>query len=365
MSDQEYYTGIFILVFSVFIALTVFINGVLLKFVKTLGIREQSTTIIRWSPVSKPSLGGITFFLIFLLSISSFSFFFPGNIIFHDNHSLALIIICILGFLLGLGDDAYNTNPLLKLFVQTLCGVVLWLCGAGIKITPYEWLNITLTIIWVIGVMNSINMLDNMDGITASVSASIILSFILIQIVSDKIHLFDMFVLCAVLASVIGFLFHNWNPSRMFMGDTGSQFLGVFLAYYGIRYFWNGTDIQSSLIQSKQITLVLIGFMIPILDSSIVIINRLLRGQSPAVGGKDHTTHHLSYLGYSDSQVGFIFLGLSAFSTLLILVMVRLIDGWSHLYTIAFWCWFFVVFCVLFIITRKNKNYVSQGTQGQ
>lgn len=334
---------------------TIVINSILLSFSKNLGIRDKNDTVIRWSTVSKPALGGITFFIVFLITLAIFSFLFESSYNFHNKSILALVLVCTLAFTMGLADDAYNTKPLLKFSVQVACGIIMYLCDIYIKTTPYEWLNITLTILWIVGIMNSINMLDNMDGITGSVSAGIITMFILCIIATDTPQSFDFLVLTGVLAALIGFLFHNWFPSKLFMGDTGSQFLGMFLAFYGIKYFWNGTDHFGNVIQAKQLTLVLIGFLLPFCDTTIVVINRLMKGKSPFIGGKDHTTHHLSFLGLSDSQVAFIFIGLNLISLLIVASIMRIIDGWSHLLTILFWAYFLLVFCTLFWITHKKK----------
>lgn len=345
-----------VLFFISMVIFTILINSILLSFSKNLGIRDKENTVIRWNPVSKPALGGITFFIVFLITLAIFSFLFESSFNFHNKSILALVLVCTIAFTMGLADDAYNTKPLLKLLAQIFCGIVMYLCGTYIQTTPYEWLNITLTILWIVGIMNSINMLDNMDAITGSVSAGIITMYILCIVATDTPESFDFLVLTGVLASLIGFLFHNWFPSKLFMGDSGSQFLGMFLAFYGIKYFWNGTDYFGEVIQAKQLTLVLIGFLLPFCDTGIVVINRLMKKKSPFIGGKDHTTHHLSFLGLSDAKVATIFIALNFISLFSVLAIMRIIEGWSHLLTIVFWAYFFIVFCILFWITHLKKR---------
>ena len=98
------------------------------------------------------------------------------------------------------------------------------------------------------------------------------------------------------------------------MGDTGSQFLGVLLAAIGVVFFWNGADQNGELIFSKRVLSAVIVFILPIVDTTTVTINRLMRGQSPFVGGRDHTTHHLSYAGLTDRHVAIVFCAVSAVS---------------------------------------------------
>jgi UDP-GlcNAc:undecaprenyl-phosphate GlcNAc-1-phosphate transferase len=138
------------------------------------------------------------------------------------------------------------------------------------------------------------------------------------------------------------------------MGDTGSQFLGAFLAAYGIIYFWNGTDISGVEIWSKQIIVSVLIFSIPIIDTTTVFIKRISRGKSPFIGGKDHTTHHISYLGFNDSQVALIYIGISVVSMTLNIVAVNFIHGWSYLYIAIFSIYILLLFIALFYIANLN-----------
>lgn len=328
----------------------------MLKFATTLGIRNNDQPVVRWSNVAKPALGGITIYISFLLSATSFSIFFQDTNIFIDMSTLGMLGATTLAFLMGLADDAYNTRPFLKFAVQIFCGVILVATGSTINLFDTEILNYLLTILWVIGIMNSINMLDNMDGITTTVSIFILLSCLSNMIIHNNYHYFDFIAILGVLASLVAFLFHNWHPSKMFMGDTGSQFLGVFLAAMSIKYLWNSTNYLGQVDHSQQILTLLIAFALPIIDTTSVVINRTSRKQSPFVGGKDHTTHHLSYLGLSDGRVGFVFLGISSLGLLLVIASLRFIDEWNWKFTLLYGVLFLILFGVLYGITQKNKD---------
>ena len=268
---------------------------------------------------------------------------------------------------MGLADDAYNTRPFLKLFVQIGCGGMLVL-GANysssynhllvIQLFENDIYNYILTILWVVGIMNSINMLDNMDGITTITSLFIILPCIFYISIHQNFENFDYIALLGVLASLIAFLFYNLNPSRMFMGDSGSQFLGLFIAAIGIKYLWNSTSFNGDVVVSKQIVTVLLAFILPIIDTTSVVINRISRKQSPFIGGKDHTTHHLSYLGFSDSQVGYIFLGISSLSSIICFAFFRFVDYWNHYSPFGFIVYFLAIFASLYWTTQKNLSLI-------
>lgn len=318
-------------------------------------MRNQDETMVRWSSTSKPALGGISFFISFLLSSVVYSIVFENHTQMYDAKFLGLITATSLAFIMGLADDAYNTKPMLKLLSQVLCGIILVVSGTYISLFSNDILNYILTVFWVVGMMNSINMLDNMDGITTTVSIFIIMSAILTILLFNEYADLHVLLLIGVLGGLLGFLFYNWNPSKMYMGDTGSQFLGFFLAAIGITYFWNNKGIGGDEAQTKQIIITLLAFIIPIIDTTTVTINRLRRGQPPYVGGKDHTTHHLSYLGLSDRQVALSFAGLSLLSFILIYVIIAVIREWNYVYAVIFSSYILILFILLYSTTQTKK----------
>jgi len=332
------------------------INGLFLKFSRTLGVKDQSDNMVRWSSTSKPAFGGISFYIMFLFSIACYSILFEAVDYINDIvRFLGVMAACSLGFVVGLADDAYNTKPFLKFFAQFSSAIILIATGTSINISGITMVDYSLTILWVVGLMNSINMLDNMDGITTSVSISVIIAVLYMLISRGEALSIYFITLLGVLAALLGFLYYNWNPSKMYMGDTGSQFLGVFLAAIGILYLWNGHAEPDFRIQTKQFIVALLVFIVPIIDTTTVTINRLLKGQSPFVGGKDHTTHHLSYLGLSDRQVALTFFGLSFMSVIFLVIIDKFIPRWEYLHFGLFLTYFLLLFGFLFGITRLNK----------
>ena len=330
------------------------LNSIILKFAKTLGIRDKKETVIRWSNEVKPALGGISFFICFLIAAAIYSIFFGSESSEIDNSSIGIILATAMAFLMGMADDAYDTRPFLKFSVQLLCGLVLVTTGSSIQLFPIDWLNDVFTLIWVIGIMNSINMLDNMDAITSVVSIFILLLALIYMALQGKQSSLEFMIVVGEIGSLIGFLFYNWHPSKMYMGDTGSQFLGILLAAIGIKYCWNANSIDGEINTSRQIVTVLLVFLLPIIDTSIVVINRIKRGQSPFVGGKDHTTHNLSYLGLSDSQVAFVFAGVAIVSGLMVYYIFRFVNDWNHVHSIGFFAYFLALFLTMYFITKHN-----------
>ncbi len=356
MSDTLYLTIVYISYFLSTFILSFMINGLFLKFASTLGIRNPNESFIRWSSEAKPSLGGISFFLIFLISIASYPIFFEEHQVLFNKQLLGILASTTLAFVMGLSDDAYNTKPLLKFIVQVLCAIILISTGTYISIFSNIYVNYFLTVFWVVGLMNSINMLDNMDAITAIVSITIILNALLILYLNSDGRNIHIILLIGVLAALCGFLIFNWHPAKMFMGDTGSQFLGLFLAAIGIIYFWNTPDVHAKLIQSKQFFAAILAFAIPIIDTTIVFINRILKGKSPFIGGKDHTTHSLFFMGLTEKRIAILFAGICFVSMFFNFLIIKYIETWTYIDIALFSIYFLSLFWFLFVPTRKHGH---------
>jgi len=350
-----YYVSFFI--GGLLIALIV--NILLLKFSKTLGIRNKNDVVIRWSNQSKPSLGGVSFFVVFFFAFVAFILLFPekADFIYQNKPVIGLLIGGTLAFAMGLADDAYNTKPLFKLFIQILCGVIIAFFGVTIDLTSSVSVNWLLTIFWVVALMNSLNMLDNMDGITGTVVTFILLSCLSIKLYFDGYQL-DIWtiLLIAQIGGLLGFLSQNIYPSKLFMGDAGSQFIAFYVAFFSIEYLWNGATKFYGASSINGMLICFVAFTPAFADTATVVINRLRRGQSPMVGGKDHTTHHLVYAGLNDRQVWYVFLAISAIAFVLSTFMFFAKSYHLYypfiigpLYTLS-------VFGVLYWLTRKFKK---------
>ncbi|HWB64293.1 MAG TPA: MraY family glycosyltransferase [Chitinophagales bacterium] len=358
IEDQQYLIAFLALFFLISAFFSFMINWLFLKFSFNLGVRDKTAiNQVRWSANVKPAIGGISFFIIFLISISVIGTLPRQSDYLLDKHLIGIIGSTSLGFLLGLADDAYNTNPLAKFIIQLSCAFILIISDVYIKVTGNAAFDFIITIIWVIGLMNSINMLDNMDAITATISMSIIAGLIsVIAFTAPFSNSFYLVMLIGVLGALSGFLFFNWNPSKIIMGDTGSQFLGVFLASTSILFFWDFKDPGSTaFIQLKQFVTPMLFFIVPLIDTTTVTIRRLMRKQSPFVGGKDHITHHLAYLGLPDKGVAIVLILTSLLSLPMVLLLVTKTVEWTPLITLAAFAYFVVVFTIFQILYNIGK----------
>lgn len=344
------------LFFGLGVTASLIINSVLLRFSRNLGIRNKNDVVIRWSNESKPSLGGISMYAVFLFSFIAIAALFPSLDVFSDSRFLALVSGGTVSFIIGITDDAYNTKPLLKLGGQILCGLLIIYSGLHIDLFHHQISDQIFTVLWVVLIMNSLNMLDNMDGITGTVSFFIlVLSFISLSFTNGLVINFQTVLIVSVIGALIGFMYFNVHPSKMFMGDTGSQFISFFIAYISIESLWNfprAIDMPSW----SGALLVLTIFTPAGVDTLTVVINRLKKGKSPMVGGKDHTTHHLVYKGLSDFGVWVVFLALGSVSLVLGIILLFLIESQIVIYTLVGLFYFIFVFFLLYRNTQKYKN---------
>lgn len=346
------YVNILIFIFSG-IVISLISNRLLLRFSRSLGIRNKNDVEIRWSNQSKPSLGGIGLFLGFLSSMIIYLIIEPEFNLFGDLEFLGLFFAGSLAFIMGLADDAYDTKPLFKLFIQVSCGLFLIFTGTSIHLFHNEIVDSVITVIWVIILMNSLNMLDNMDGITATTVLFALLSCLVsAMLLGKEDQQYWLYILITVIGAILGFLKYNINPSKMFMGDAGSQFIGLFVAFFTIKYLWNIGEITHT--NSWVSLIVTLTALTPAAaDTLTVVINRLMAGKSPMVGGKDHTTHHLVYAGFKDREVWMIFSILGFLSFVLSIVLIYLILLNQLNYTLIFLLYFVLVFALLYRNTIK------------
>lgn len=338
------------------IVLSGLINWILIKYSVNLGVRNLSQKEeIRWQK-RKPSIGGLSFYIVFLILYAILSNLvllkYIENIEFNNGNELCLLAVATLGFLIGLIDDAKNTNPILKLLGQILCGLVLVAFGIVIPLSPNFVWNSIMTILWTVFLMNSINMLDNMDGLTTSVSIIILFSCLLF--LGLQLTSLSSLMVVSIIGALIGFLFYNWHPSRIYMGDSGSQFLGVILAHLSILVLWNNRNLDGGYFQINQIFLPLLAFTTPIFDTTTVTIHRLMRRQSPFVGGKDHLSHHLVFLGLKDWQA----VSLLALINL-VFVFIGVYFNQPQFYFIIFLLWIFT-FSILQYFYIKAKKFAPK-----
>ena len=229
-----------------------------------------------------PLLGGAAIYIAFIVAL----FFFGDRR--YVNEVVGIFVGATLVSLMGLVDDRWGLGSYVKLIGQLAAALILIYSGVRVQLF-HNWLDIVITVVWVIGITNALNLLDNMDGLSGGIAMIAAIFFTLLAAMSDQ---YLVGVLAAALAGACaGFLFHNWNPAHVFMGDTGSLFIGFLLAAVGIKLrFPSNSNAITWMIP-------LLVLIVPIFDTTLVFVGRLRRGYNPLTPpGKDHLSHRLALL---------------------------------------------------------------------
>jgi UDP-GlcNAc:undecaprenyl-phosphate GlcNAc-1-phosphate transferase len=309
-------------VFSIF--LVSFFLGIIFVYTIRYTSRKMSFLVEprndRWHHKATPTLGGVGVYFSVVACILVFSFL-EGT--FHEI-GWGLLLASSVIFIFGLVDDIKHLSPQAKLLGQFLAASIAVFSGLTTSFfTPRignslvaQFPNIVLTFVWLIGITNAINLLDNMDGLAAGISiiTAIIVSYFFWKNGDTGLLLISL----AVTGSTLGFLMFNFPPASIFMGDSGSMFLGFTLAVLAI-----ARQPQASNVFAVMGVPTLL-FLLPIVDTILVTVTRLLRGQSPMQGGKDHTSHRLIAFGFNERQAVFVLYAVAGISGIVAIVLESL-----------------------------------------
>ena len=196
--------------------------------------------------------------------------------------------------ILGLADDANGMRPAVKLTGQTAVAAVMLLSG-GVEGIPLPMaLAFPLALVWMVGLMNAFNFLDNMDGITSGLAA--IASFGIFTLAMGNGHTYTAIAAISVAGGALGFLRYNFSPASIFLGDAGSLFLGYVVGGLSLRAVAHADAGSPALL----IPVLMLGY--PIFDALLVTASRAAEGRDLAKGGKDHSSHRLARLGLTTRQ---------------------------------------------------------------
>ena len=269
-----------------------------------------------------------------------------------DSNIVSISVFALAISILGVVDDFLNLNWKLKIIFQFLIvGLPIYLLSQTINFEIFLGvdfsgrLNLIFTILWIIILMNSLNFIDNMDGFAALNSSFICLALTVLSFVYNQNYLADIsFIL---LFTILAFTIFNFPPARIYMGDSGSLFIGFIFGFISILFDWNPTG-ESYLYSS--IAPVFLFFTIPLLDFSTVFVYRIKNQISPATGGTDHISHRLLNQGYSVKSVLLMFSVLNIF----IFVLIALSILFEFLSVIIF-AIYLVLIIILFINFQKMQ----------
>ena len=256
-----------------------------------------------------PRLGGMAIIFGFLVAVLCFY----GK---WDRKIMAMFAGSAIIAIMGVVDDIKALDAKPKFFIQILAALIV-IIGGDLKIDVLtnpnffsdnaywvlpEWLSIVLSIVWIVFITNAVNFIDGLDGLAAGVSAimSVSLVFIAVRVGEYPVAIIGT----SLMGACFGFLPYNFNPAKIFMGDTGSTFLGFILATLSIQGVF-----KSYAIISFAVPLLILG--LPLFDAAFAMLRRISKGQSPMIADRGHLHHRLIDMGFSQKQTVFILYAIS------------------------------------------------------
>ena len=251
----------------------------------------------RMHKVPIPRLGGLAIFLAFLLSTLVFADI--------DRQMQGILLGAVMIVVLGVMDDIMALKALPKLIVQIAAAGVAVYYGCRIQFLSNPnvfsdmtyvnlgWLSVPITIIWIVAITNAVNFIDGLDGLAVGVSAISTASLIVIALMVAEVNI--AIILCALFGACLGFIPYNFNPAKIFMGDTGATFLGYILATLSVTGLF-----KMYAIISFAVPFLILG--VPIFDICFAVLRRVAHGQSPMHADRVHIHHRLIDMGFSQKQ---------------------------------------------------------------
>ncbi len=332
-----------VMIFLLSFGISFFISYLLIPFIQRFGIRTNifsypNERSIHERPI--PTLGGMVFFISLLFSIFLF-----GNMPSQKPFLISSLII----FTVGLIDDSTDLKPTFKLFGQFIGTSIFFLYFLLESSTNFSIIDVFIYMflyIFVLGIINAINLIDGLDGLAGGIFiiASLEFLFLLYR------HSFDLsLIIFSLLGSVLAFLFFNFYPAYIFMGDTGSNLLGFSLGIFSLyTVFFYGFF--------PGICYSLIILALPILDTSFAILRRLMKGQHIFSADKAHIHHILMNIGFSHSMTVLFMWFVSLFSIIPLIIIVNASTIFFQIVIVSI----YYIFLIWGIIYLQTKNRMFQ-----
>ncbi len=241
----------------------------------------------RWHRVPKSHFGGVAIFMGCLAAVLLF-----GQ---QQNEWLSITACATAMFLLGLLDDIFDLKAYIKFIYQIAIASAAAKLGVVVAVFQDPILATTVSIIWIVMITNAFNLLDNMDGLAGGIALITIASFLALDLIRGNT---EFIVLASVLIGALAaFLIFNFPPAKIFMGDSGALFVGFLLSVYSIKGTWHQASNLFLLLAAPLLLLT-----VPIFDTIVVSIQRLLHGKPVSQGGRDHSSHRLVAHGWSERE---------------------------------------------------------------
>lgn len=263
------------------------------------GVMDRPSSKLKGHKKPVPYLGGVAIYLAFLLPVVA------AKLILHQSFHgvIGILAGATIMMIMGLIDDMKNLTPYIKLAVQFLAAGIILAVNMHIKFMDNNVLNGMLTVIWVVGITNAFNLVDIMDGLAGGIAAVASVAFFVVALLAGRAN--DMIPSVALFGSLCAFLLFNRPPAKIYMGDSGSLFIGFMMAALALNESYSRTNIVAVLAP-----VLILG--VPVFDTMMVTMIRLGKGTSPLHGSNDHTAQRLVMFGLSKPAAVIFLIALTA-----------------------------------------------------
>lgn len=308
-----------------------------------------------------PRMGGLAIFLGFTVAMILFVSF--------TTQVLGLMLGALIIAAMGAVDDIVNLRPWIKLSIQIVAALVAIRCGiifnavsnpnilSDVLTIPIGSLSIPLTVLWIVGCTNAVNLIDGLDGLAVGVSAISSMTMLIVSLfVADPN---TTFILAALCGACVGFMPFNMNPAKIFMGDVGSQFLGFVLACVSVMGLFKLHTVITFLVP-------VLAMAIPLADTVFAFCRRIVHGQSPFHADKGHFHHRLLAMGLNQKQAVAVLYGVSAVMGLVAVLLAGRDPVQRTICVVAAFAISLTVWVYAFSKGAKHKEQCAQcGGEGE
>ena len=326
--------------------LGVFLVPLVISFSKKEGLVDvPNERKIHTKPISR--IGGVAIWastMLTFLCLVFMSYYPYGSLL------SGILLGSSLMFLLGLTDDIYGLGAKFKLFIQVAIATLVYLLGVQISEIPLfggislGWFSYPITLLWIVGISNAVNFIDGVDGLAGSVITVSSVTLALISVAMVPAQPITALIAFILAGSMLAFLTFNFNPAKIFMGDSGALFSGFLLATLSIAGVMKGAALA--------VLLPFVVLAVPIIDITYSSIRRIMKGKSPFVADAEHIHHKLLKAGFSQKK------------TVAILTFIAIVAGAVATYFTGALKNYFIYIAILLLIMFA-LSFISVKTKPQ
>lgn len=294
--------------------------------------------------VPTPLIGGLAMFCAFVVTTLVFCEI--------DLQVLGLLLGTLVIVVTGVIDDKFSMNPLIKLAMQIICALIAWLMGIRIEYISFFGnyvyfgaFSIFVTVFWIVALTNAVNLIDGLDGLSCGVSTISAVCMLISSFFLADTSVTAIFMIAILAGSCAGFLPYNFNPAKIFMGDTGALFLGYVLSCLSIMGFFKISAVVSFWVP-------FLAFALPLTDTIVAFTRRILRGQNPFKADRGHIHHKLIDAGFNQKQTVMILYAVSSIMGIssILMAMQKAVQG-------------FIILVVAILLAVINWRFIKGSAE--